>query len=111
MQNAAQMVEQVSTAFVPDEIPLTKYEGDPFDLPYALELRPRFEFGFEAAKTKLASLRIGEADGPRVTFVIPGDVHAYDDYEEYDDGRATGVQAKLLQFSGWVSMDSNLTVS
>jgi len=85
--------------------------GDPFDLPYALELRPKSEFGYEAAKTKLASLRVGEADGPRVSFVIPGDIHAYDDYEEYDVGGNPGVQAQLLRFSGWVSMDSWLTVS
>jgi len=79
-------------------------------LPYALELRPKSELSYEAAKTKLASLRIGEADGPRISFVIPGDIHAYDDYEEYDDGGNTGVQAQLLRFSGWVSMDSWLTV-
>lgn len=111
MQNAAQMEGQAGTAFIPDEVSLTKYKGNPFDLPYALELRPRSEFSFEAAKTKLASLKIGEADGPRVSFVIPGDVHAYDDYDENDDGGPTGIQAKLLRFSGWVSMDSNLTVS
>jgi len=102
------MVDQVShCSSIGEEFaePLT---GDPFDLPYALELRPKSEFGYEAAKTKLASLRVGEADGPRVSFVIPGDVHAYDDYEEHDD---SGVQAQLLRFSGWVSIDSWLTVS
>lgn len=46
-----------------------------------------------------------------MSFVIPGDVYAYDDYDDYDDGSGTGRQAQLLKFSGWVSVDSQNTVS
>ena len=74
-----------------------------------LELRPKAEFGFEPAKTKLAQLRIGEQDGPKVSFVIPGDVHTYDDFDEFEQN-VSGRQAQLLKFAGWVSMDSLFTV-
>jgi DNA mismatch repair protein MSH5 len=43
--------------------------------------------------------------------VIPGDVHAYDDYEEDNYANAgTGREAQLLKFSGWISVDSQVTV-
>ncbi|ORY09079.1 mismatch repair protein 5 [Clohesyomyces aquaticus] len=81
---------------------------DQFRLPFLLEVRPHFEFAYEAAKSKLAQLRIGEDDGPQVTFVVPGDVVAAN--WAYDNGDAAGRQDQLLRLSGWVDMESQLTV-
>jgi DNA mismatch repair protein MSH5 len=53
------------------------------------------------------NLRPGEHNGPRITFVIPGDV-----VESYDDGENTASgQGQLLRLVGWIDMDSRLTVS
>ena len=72
-------------------------------------MRPSSEFYYEAAKTKLVNLKLGEDDGPQVTFVAPGDVVAA---EGFDDGEsAAGRQGQLLRLAGWVDMESRLTVS
>ncbi|KAI6825107.1 hypothetical protein KC342_g11225 [Hortaea werneckii] len=47
---------------------------DQTHLPYLLECRPGAEFSYDAAMNKLVNLRIGQQGGPRVTFVVPGDV-------------------------------------
>jgi len=44
-----------------------------------------------------------------VSFVIPGDVHTYDDFDDFEQN-VSGRQAQLLKFAGWVSMDSQFTV-
>jgi len=72
-----------------------------------LEIRPSSEFHYEAAKGKLANLRLGKDDGPHITFVVPGDV-----VEDFGDGQnATSQQGQLLRLAGWVDMESRLTVS
>jgi len=109
LKQEALMVEPVCQDHNRARILLTNDTGDQFSLPYVLELRPKAEFGFEPAKTKLAQLRIGEQDGPKVSFVIPGDVHTYDDFDEFEQN-VSGRQAQLLKFAGWVSMDSQFTV-
>jgi DNA mismatch repair protein MSH5 len=64
--------------------------GDTTRLPYLLECRPNAEFGYDTSRKKLVNLRIGQRDGPRVTFVVPGDIlpqtgsRAVDDYEQPD---------------------------
>ncbi|KAF2842516.1 hypothetical protein M501DRAFT_949091 [Patellaria atrata CBS 101060] len=80
---------------------------DQFRLPYLLEVRPSPEFNYEAAKNKLANLNIGSAAGPHVTFVVPGDVTGEDGG---GDGKGTGQQGLLLRLSGWVDVESRLTV-
>ncbi|KAF2120478.1 muts domain V-domain-containing protein [Lophiotrema nucula] len=82
-------------------------DNDQFRLPFLLEVRPSSEFYYEAAKSKLVGLRIGEEDGPQVTFVVPGDVVA----EGYEDAENTpGQQGQLLRLSGWIDLESRLTV-
>ncbi|KAK3077962.1 hypothetical protein LTS18_008800, partial [Coniosporium uncinatum] len=57
-------------------------EGDQFRLPYLLEIRPSSEFAYEGAKNKIINLKIpGDENGPRVTFITPGDVVAADGLE------------------------------
>ena len=83
---------------------------DHFGLPYALDVRPSPEFNYEAAKNKLVNLRIGSDVGPRVTFVTPGDAIAHGGYDEGIDGDIAGRQGKLLRLSGWIDVDSRITV-
>lgn len=76
-------------------------------LPFLLEVRPSSEFYYEEAKSKMLNLRLGENNGPRVTFIVPGDV-----IEHYNNGEnKTSRQGQLLRLAGWIDMDSRLTVS
>lgn len=84
--------------------------GDPTRLPYLLECRPATEFGYETCRKKLMSLRIGENDGPRVTFVVPGDTLPYEGARTADDYENPDKQGQLLRLSGWINMESRLTV-
>ncbi|KAK1094356.1 hypothetical protein LTR48_000454 [Friedmanniomyces endolithicus] len=66
-------------------------------LPYMLECRPGAEFGYDSARNKLVNLRLGQQGGPRVTFVVPGDVRAeHEDFNNLDAGFA-GRQGQLLR--------------
>ncbi|KAK3708862.1 hypothetical protein LTR37_011192 [Vermiconidia calcicola] len=84
--------------------------SDQTRLPYLLECRPSAEFGYDSARNKLVNLRIGQPGGPNVTFVVPGDIVAHEgDYVSGDAGFA-GRQGQLLRLSGWINMESRLTV-
>lgn len=84
--------------------------GDTTRLPYLLECRPNAEFGYDSSRKKLVSLRIGQRDGPKVAFVVPGDImpqtgsHAVGDLDQQDR------QGQLLRLSGWINLESRLTV-
>ncbi|KAF3000149.1 MutS protein msh5 [Curvularia kusanoi] len=78
--------------------------NDPFRLPFLLDIRPSGEFCYDAAKTKLMTLRLGEIDGTQLNFVVPGDhVAAHDD-------DAPGQQCQLLRLAGWIDVESRVTV-
>lgn len=79
-------------------------------LPFLLEPRPGAEFAYEGARNKLVNLRIGQNDGPRVTFVVPGDVVTGEDCYSGGDGGLAGRQGQLLRLSGWINVESRLTV-
>lgn len=81
-------------------------------LPYLLECRPGAEFGYENARNKLVNLRIGQHDGPLVTFVVPGDV-VTDHHDHGANGTEAGLvgrQGQLLRLSGWINIESRTTV-
>ncbi|KAJ8114028.1 hypothetical protein OPT61_g3993 [Boeremia exigua] len=80
-------------------------DNDPFRLPFLLELRPPSEFYYEAAKSKLMTLKLGEQDGPQVSFHVPGDQIGGRDNEH-----AHGHQGHLLRLSGWIDLESRVTV-
>ncbi|EGP91488.1 uncharacterized protein MYCGRDRAFT_34912 [Zymoseptoria tritici IPO323] len=82
--------------------------SDQTRLPYLLECRSAAEFGYEAARTKLVNLRIGQQGGPSVTYVVPGDV-VTDDSGDGPEGLGSR-QGQLLRLSGWINMESRLTV-
>lgn len=79
-------------------------------LPYLLECRPNAEFNYESSRNKLVNLRIGQSDGPHVTFIVPGDVVSF--VGEYDGINAdvNNRQGQLLRLAGWIDTDSRLTV-
>ncbi|KAI7177104.1 hypothetical protein KC316_g2684 [Hortaea werneckii] len=83
---------------------------DQTHLPYLLEFRPGAEFSYDAAMKKLVNLRIGQQGGPRVTFVVPGDVVT--EQEDCNDPNAEfiGQQGQLLRLSGWINTESRATV-
>ncbi|KAK5110382.1 hypothetical protein LTR62_006090 [Meristemomyces frigidus] len=90
--------------------PVDGRSADQTRLPYLLECRPNAEFGYDSARNKMVNLRIGQHDGPRVTFVVPGDITTdQEDYTDLDAGFA-GRQGQLLRLSGWINVESRTTV-
>lgn len=75
-----------------------------------LDLRPYPEFNYEAAKNKLLSLKIDSEHGPRIAFVVPGDVYATDAEHPDEEDDFAWRQAQFMQLSGWVSLESRLSV-
>ncbi|KAM0722978.1 hypothetical protein Q7P37_001176 [Cladosporium fusiforme] len=84
--------------------------GDTTRLPYLLECRPSAEFRYDASRKKLVGLRIGQHDGPRVTFVVPGDILPQPVSRTADDLDLPDRQGQLLRLSGWINLESRLTV-
>ncbi|WPG99670.1 Hypothetical protein R9X50_00248900 [Acrodontium crateriforme] len=85
-------------------------DHDQTRLPYLLECRPVAEFRYEFAREKLLQLQLGQSGGPRVTFVVPGDVIAEDVDHHADQHELNSRQSQLLRLSGWINLDSRLTV-
>jgi DNA mismatch repair protein MSH5 len=82
-------------------------DSDQFRLPFLLEVRPPSEFYYDAARSKLVSLQLGEDDGTRVSFNVPGDL-GVDNHLEGDN--VAGQQGQLLRLAGWIDIESRATV-
>ncbi|CAA9958588.1 DNA mismatch repair protein mutS [Pyrenophora teres f. maculata] len=82
-------------------------DNDQFRLPYLLEVRPPSEFYYESARTKLLSLRLGEENGTRVRFNVPGELPVANHHEEES---FVGQQGQLLRLAGWIDLESRSTV-
>lgn len=82
-------------------------DNDQFRLPFLLEIRPPNEFSYDAAKSKLVSLRLGDESGTRVSFNIPGELASMNHLNE--EG-TLGQQGQLLRLAGWIDLDSRSTV-
>ena len=80
--------------------------NDQFRLPFLLDVRPPSEFYYDAAKSKLMTLRLGEDDGTQIDFNVSGDHSA-----GHDDDGAHRHQGRLLRLAGWIDMESRVTVS
>jgi DNA mismatch repair protein MSH5 len=74
-------------------------------------MRPSIEFAYESGKSKILNLDIGFDNGPRVYLVVPGDLSARDGFPSDNDGNLPGRQGRLLHLSGWMDVESRLTVS
>jgi DNA mismatch repair protein MSH5 len=83
-------------------------DNDQFRLPFLLEVRPPSEFYYDAAKSKLVTLRLEEENGTRVSFNVPGELAAGN---RIDDDNVAGQQGQLLRLAGWVDVESRVTVS
>jgi DNA mismatch repair protein MSH5 len=78
-------------------------------LPALCSLRPVSEFSYDSARNRLVNLKIGHEDGPKITFVTPGDFTA----EKDGDLGGTNLedhQGQLLRLAGWIDVDSRLSV-
>lgn len=82
-------------------------DNDQFRLPFLLDVRPPSEFYYDAAKSKLANLRLGEDYGTRVRFNVPGEPAIVDHPGKES---AAGQQGQLLRLAGWVDLESRSTV-
>lgn len=80
---------------------------DRYSLPFLLEVRPPGEFSFDAAKSKLTSMKLEYDDVSQVNFVVPGDVNVLGD-ESLES--ASGQQGRLLRLAGLLDLESRLTV-
>lgn len=78
-----------------------------FRLPYALEIRPSPEFGYEVGKNKLVNLRLGSDAELPVSFFTPGDTDSYDDQ---NGGKDIGYTGRLLRLSGKIDIESRITI-
>ncbi|KAJ4354823.1 hypothetical protein N0V95_003508 [Ascochyta clinopodiicola] len=79
-------------------------DNDQFRLAFLLDVRPPSEFSYDAARGKLMTLRLGENDGTRVSFNVPGD-----HLDGYEDGGVPGQQGQLLRLAGWIDVESRIT--
>ncbi|KAF2207500.1 hypothetical protein CERZMDRAFT_51161 [Cercospora zeae-maydis SCOH1-5] len=83
--------------------------SDQTRLPYLLECRPNSEFSYESGKTKLLNLKLRHREGPKVTYVVPGDVVADLEHDDGPDDQ-NGQQDALLRLSGMINMENQLAV-
>ncbi|KAI4754544.1 hypothetical protein E4T52_13305 [Aureobasidium sp. EXF-3400] len=82
-----------------------------YGMPALCSPRPVSEFSYDSAKSRLVNLKLGHEDGPRITFVTPGDLTAGND-EDYAVGDAAveNSQGQFLRLAGWINVDSRVTV-
>ena len=83
-------------------------DNDQFRLPFLLEVRPPSEFLYDSARSKLVNLRLGDENGTRVSFNVPGELAAVDQLNDED---VAGTQGQLLRLAGWIDVESRVTVS
>ena len=80
-------------------------------MPTLCSPRAASEFAYASAKSRLVNLKIGHQEGPRITFVTPGDVAAETDEPELSaETPLANQQGQLLRLAGWVDIESRVTV-
>ena len=95
----------------PDRRSMGDGDSTAYGMPALCSLRPASEFSYDSARNKLAGLKLDHENGPKITFVTPGDVIA-EGNEEYIAGGAAieSRQGQLLRLAGWIDVDSKVTV-
>lgn len=83
---------------------------DRFYLPYALELRPSPEFQYEAAKNKLAAVRLDVYPQPDVFFSAPADADSADRFNNEHGAESSIHRGRLLRLAGWIDLESRLSI-
>ncbi|KAL2389735.1 hypothetical protein RJ035_001931 [Blastomyces gilchristii] len=87
----------------------TADNGDQFQLPYHLDVRPVQEFNFEGAKLKLASLPLSTSRS-ETRFLVPGDTFSLKQNGDENDLGFTDHQGRLLNLSGSIDMDNRISI-
>lgn len=82
-------------------------DNDQFRLPFLLQVRPPSEFNYASAKNKLANLHLGDENGTRIEFNIPGELATVG---HPDRDHPVSEQAQLLRLAGWIDIESRSTV-
>lgn len=82
-----------------------------YGMPALCSARPMSEFSYDSARSRLVNLKLGHEDGPRITFMTPGDLTA-ESNEDYaaGDTAVESRQGQLLRLAGWIDVDSRVTV-
>ena len=82
-----------------------------YGMPALCSPRPVSEFSYESAKGRLAGLKLDREDGPKITFVTPGDLIAENNEEHIaGDAAVESRQGQLLRLAGWIDVDSRVTI-
>lgn len=55
-------------------------------------------------------LKIGSESGPQIIFTVPGDVPTVGLSSTAEERGSGGHQAQLLRLSGWIDIESRITV-
>ncbi|TIA61527.1 hypothetical protein D6C77_03421 [Aureobasidium pullulans] len=95
----------------PERRNMSDGDSTAYGMPALCSPRPVSEFSYESARSRLVNLKIGHEDGPRITFITPGDVTT-DRNSEHDAGDTAteSRQGQLLRLAGWIDVDSRVTV-
>ncbi|KEQ73926.1 mismatch repair protein 5 [Aureobasidium namibiae CBS 147.97] len=82
-----------------------------YGMPALRSARPVSEFSYDSARSRLVNLKLGHEDGPRITFMTPGDLTAESSEDcMAGDGAVESRQGQLLRLAGWIDVDSRVTV-
>ena len=73
-------------------------------------MRPSPEFAYEAGKRKLVQIQAKTDTRFQVSFITPGEEDSYEDWGEIHESGFTARQGRLLRLSGWVNLESRLSV-
>ncbi|CAD0113440.1 unnamed protein product [Aureobasidium uvarum] len=80
-------------------------------MPALCSPRPVSEFSYDSAKSRLLNLKLGYEDGPRITFMTPGDFTAESNEDHLNGDAAVETrQGQLLRLAGWIDVESRVTV-
>jgi DNA mismatch repair protein MSH5 len=82
-----------------------------YGMPALCSPRPVSEFSYDSARSRLVNLKLGHDDGPRITFITPGDLTAGTNEDGVTgDAAMESRQGQLLRLAGWIDVDSRVTV-
>ncbi|KAG9520158.1 hypothetical protein KCU93_g7807, partial [Aureobasidium melanogenum] len=95
----------------PDRRNMDDGDSTAYGMPALCSPRPASEFSYDSARNRLAGLKLDHEDGPKITFVTPGDLIAEGNEEHIaGDAAIESRQGQLLRLAGWIDVDSKVTV-
>ncbi|KAG9727287.1 hypothetical protein KCU73_g12671, partial [Aureobasidium melanogenum] len=95
----------------PDRRNMGDGDSTAYGMPALCSPRPASEFSYGSARNRLAGLKLDHEDGPKITFVTPGDLIAESNEEHIaGDAAVESRQGQFLRLAGWIDVDSKVTV-